>query len=231
MDILLKEGKIYFPSKTKDEIKQIYNKFRIDLLDCNIPHYKPVGIKIESPFNRVPSLIKKIPNFGYSLSELSFLMEDLIINERRGVMPEVLQGSVKSSILSSSCGYITLVGKDIGTDYFGSMFYTGEGMSSTPKFLLRDMTLFRDLPDNFTGITLIMKKATKILSFADNEALVSHSPFKPMNAIYSLNEYFSVRVFYSGDYLELQYRKPLNEDVLTSILSDYFNGLEEMLIA
>lgn len=226
MEIALKNGILHFNGLSEDEIKILYNKFRKDLLDANIIHYRPVAFMLEgSMANEVQDNISKISKLGYSFSELSFILNNIIISEKRGMMVKSLDDVASSSILKSDCSYMTLSGTTIGTEERNTMFYCGEGIQSKPRTLLKNMTILKKLKEP-VSITLILKRGRGFLDFDDNQLLIYSSGFKPMRTYYNLYDFFRVRPYLGGTSMTLDYVSDIDEEVLKEILSDYFNSEE-----
>lgn len=226
MDISLSGGKLVIPGLSEDNMRVIYNRFRKDLLDANIIHFRPVAFVIDGALgNNTVDNINKIPSLGYSFSELSFILNNIIVSGKHGVMPTSLNSVASLSKLRSDCSYITLNGTTIGTSIPGSMFYCGEGMTSMPKTLIKDMTIFKKLKQ-CVSITVILMRGSGTLDFKDNQRLISNTSYKPMRTYYSLCEFFKLRAYTGGDHFQLHYVKGLDEDVLREILQDYFNTEE-----
>lgn len=227
INISLNNGILRFDGLSKDDIRKIYNRFRVDLLDAKVPHYRPIAFMIEGTLGTsTQSNISKIPRLGYSNSELSFILSNLIVSKRRGVMPNVLQATAALTRLRSDPSYINLSGKDIGTSYPGSIFYTGEGINSVPEFLLKDTTVFRKLKES-VSINVILLRSTGTRDFYDNQLLLNRTNYKSMRTYYNLYDYFSIKQYLGEDYIQLYYNLELNENVLEEILRDYFNELVE----
>lgn len=228
MKISLVDGKLWFPEVTaEDNIRKLYKKLRVDLLDGNITHYRPVAFKMEGAMgNAVESNITKIEGFGYSFSELSFILNNIITSEKKGVMPQQLQAAASLVKLKSDCSFISLMGDTIGTEEPESMFYCGEGIMSTPKMLLNDVTIFRKLKKE-VAITVILMRGKGKKDFADNQRLVFNTGYKSMRTVYTLCDYFSIKEYTGGSHIQLNYLENINEDILRDILSDYFDQ-EEM---
>lgn len=223
MNITLNEGKLHFKEYNKTDLKKLYNKFRKDLLDCNITHYRPVAFKLEGALaNAVSSNISKIPGFGYSFSELSFILNNIITHEKKGIMPEKLNSVASLTKLRSDCSFLTLMGDTISTEVKESMFYCGEGIQSNPDMLLEDLTIFRKLKTSI-AITVILMKSKGKLDFSDNQRLVYNTGFKSMRTIYNLYDFFSIKEYLGEEYIQLNYKEEINEKVLYNILVDYFN--------
>lgn len=224
MNISLVDGKLSFPTITAEEtIRKIYSKLRIDLLDGNIMHYRPVAFTMEgSMLTDVQSNVAKISSFGYSFSELSFILNNIIVSEKRGVMPQSLQAAASLGKLKSDCSFITLMGDTIGTEEPESMFYCGEGTTSNPKMLLSDLSIFRKLKKP-VAITVILMKGKGRKDFSDNQRLVFNTGYKSMRTVYTLCDYFSIKEYTGGPYIQLNYLENINEDILKDILSDYFD--------
>lgn len=227
MEISLIDGKLSFPSITsEDQMRKLYKKLRIDLLDGNITHYRPVAFKMEAAMaNSVESNIDKIPGFGYSFSELSFILNNIITSEKKGIMPPQLQAAASLTKLKSDCSFISLMGDTIGTEVPESMFYCGEGMTSTPKMLLSDLTIFRKLKKE-VGITVILMRGKGKKDFSDNQSLIFNTGYKPMRTVYTLCEYFSIKEYAGGSHIQLNYLENINELILKDILSNYFDQEE-----
>lgn len=226
MEIKLDGNKLYIEGIQRKDFKILYDKFRVDLLDSNILHYRPVAFRVEGAVSTtVLSNISKIPGIGYSFSELSFILNNIITNEKKGVMPEQLNAMPSLTRLRSDCSFITLIGDRISTLEEGSIFYCGEGVQSVPNVLNKELTIFNKLRTSI-GITVILMRGRGTRDFADNQRLVYNTQFKPMRANYSLFNLFSVRQYLNEDYLYLDYKEDLNKDVLASILNDYFNQKE-----
>lgn len=228
MQVSLVEGRLSISGLSESQLKKLYKKFRIDLLDSNITHYRPVAFKMEGALaTSVQSNISKIPGFGYSFSELSFILNNIITSEKRGIMPEQLNATASISRLKSDCSFLTLMGDTIGTEVPESMFYCGEGLTSMPRMLLNDVSIFRKLKTS-VAITVILMKGKGKNDFSDNQRLIWNTGFKPMRTHYSLYEYISVREYVGGSFLTLDYKADINEGVLKGIIEMYLEQ-EEVL--
>lgn len=223
MDINLIDGRLTIEGLNSDELGKVYKKLRIDLLDGNITHNRPVAFKIEGAMSTaVSSNISKIPGFGYSFSELSFILNNIITYEKKGVMPEKLNATASLSKLKTDCSFLTLIGDTISTDEPESMFYCGEGLSSNPKMLLNDLSIFKKLKTPI-AVTLILMKGKGKKDFSDNQRLIYNTGFKPMRTKYTLHEFFSIKEYTNEDYIQLNYLEDINEEVLKNILMNYLN--------
>jgi hypothetical protein len=225
-NITLNNGILKLNNVDKSKFKSIYLKFRRDLLDCNIPHYRPVAFRLEDTnISMIESNVIKIKELGYSFSELSFILNEIILYDKRGVIPPILLKK-SAPILQSDCSFITLNGKDIGTNNISSMFYSGEGISSIPRLLPINLNIFEGLKKNIM-ITLVLRRNVGEQDFNDNFNLIdTSSGFKTMRTIYSLYDYFSINEYMGEDHFKLNYKKDINEDVLLNILIDYFKQSE-----
>lgn len=222
MDLSLIEGRLSIKGLSSVQLKKLYDKLRVDLLDNNIVHYRPVAFKMEGGLsNAVQSNVSKIPEFGYSFSEMSFLLDNIVLAEKRGIMPEALNASAVTTKLRSDCSFITLMGDTISTDVPESMFYCGEGIQSNLKTLLKDMTIFSKLKTP-VAITVILMRGKHRKDFQDNQRLIFNTAgYKPMRTSYNLYDFFSIREYVRGDHIKLNYKHVINEDVLQIILKDY----------
>lgn len=227
MNVELKDGKLYVEGLSKNELFKLYNKLRVDLLDSRIIHYRPIAFSIESnKVNAVQSNVEKIPGLGYSIAEIAFILSDVITNEQKGVMDGKLESS-PSSKLRSDCSYISLYGRDIGTDVFGSMFYSGLGMNEKPNMLINDLKLFSNLKDDLR-INLVLMRGSGVRDFNDNWDMVYTTNYIPIRTYYNLYDVVTVRSFNdeTDDCIILHYNNNVNEEVLNSILSEYINSEE-----
>ena len=229
MDITLEGGKLRIPGLSKDEMKKLYLDLRIALLDSHIGHFRQVAFKVEGAVSSsVLSNISKIQGIGLSFSEMAFRLGNIIVAEKRGVMPEQLQSAASLSRLNSDCSFMTLMGTTIGAQEEGTMFYCGEGLSSTPQLLLNDTVVFKKLK-NSLAITVVLMYGHDFRDFQDNQRLVYNTGFKPIRTYYSLYEYFTIKEYLGEDCIQFNYNADINESVLLEILKRYFEERSDEL--
>lgn len=226
MDFSLQDGKLLLPGMSEEQINKLYHKLRIDLMDCNIPHYRPVAFLVEGvDGSSVLSNIDKITHYGYSYAELGFLIKNLALFEKRGVMPTELNKLANVSKLKSDCTYLSMIGTRISTDEPNSMFYTSEGISAKPNLLIKDLTVFEKLKDCMS-VTVILMLGTGQRDFDNNQVVIRGTDFRPVRTLYSLYDYFSIYEYIGGGYIEFTYLENIDEEVLSNILRNYFKQEE-----
>lgn len=228
MNVIVNNSKLYVEGLNREQLFKLYNKLRVDLLDSNIIHYRPIAFFIGgNKTSSVSNNIEKITGIGYSLAEISFILGEIITNEKKGIMDTKLQSSASETKLNSDCSFMTLQGHDIGTKNDMSMFYSGLGASEVPKLLQTDLNLFSNLKDKI-AINLVLMRGRGVRDFNENWNMVYSANYIPIRTYYSLYDIFVVRRFdvQTDDYIALHYNTGVNEEVLTSILSDYINSEE-----
>lgn len=231
MSITLEGGKLRIPELSAEELHNLYKDLRIALLDSQIGHFRPVAFRVEGAMSSaVLSNITKIQGIGLSFSEMSFYLGNIITAEKRGVMPEQLQSAAALSKLNSDCSFMTLMGNTIGAREEGTMFYCGEGLTSTPNLLLNDTVVFKKLKSQL-AITVVLMYGHTMRDFQDNQRLVYNTGFKPIRTYYSLYEYFTIKEHLRGeDFIQFNYNADINESVLLEILKRYFKERSESLV-
>lgn len=229
MDVILKDGILSFNGTVdKKDMRKLYNKFRVDLLDANIPHYRPVAFALIGSISvTVIDNITKIPLIGYSYSELSFILSKLILADKDGVMPKAFLDNPNPSFIEDNCSFVVLNGTSIGSTSDGSMFYEGRGFGSTPpRTLIKEFTLLDKLKKPIT-VSLVLLKGTGELDFSDNQRFVYKTKYKPIRTYYSLYDIFKIREYLEGEnHFTLHYEEDVDEEVLRDILYEYFNSEE-----
>ncbi len=221
MDITLIDGKLSINGVDEVLLKSFYRKFRIDLLDGNIVHYRPIAFKLGGSWSsKCVSNTSKIPGLGYSACDIGFILSNIVTCEKRGIMPNELQASASMSVLSSDCSYIKLSGKDINISEEGSIFYIGEGISELPKLLSKNDKIFSNLREDL-DCNIILLRGKGFRDFDDNMKLIWETEYKPIRSEYNLNEFFSIQEYIGGNYIKLNYKKEIDEYVLYNILKDY----------
>lgn len=226
MEIKLNNGKLEIDGLSKEQMKTLYYKFRKDLLDSNITHYRPVAFKIfNASVSTVSSRISKMPNIGYSISELSFIFNNIIISERNGEMPESLLAAANHSMLKTDCSYMTLQGSTIGTSEEGSVLYSQKGKDTKVNLILKNQTILTNLSEELK-VELILLKSKGKKDFTDNQRLVNNTDFKAMRTNYNLYDFFTIKEYRGEGFFVLNYIGDVNETVVEQILMDYFKQEE-----
>ena len=212
------------PSK----LLKIYNKFRSDLLDMNIPHYRPVfyGVRNSTAVSTTRNNISKIPEIGYSFSELSFIMGKIITSKADGIPSTSLKDSSRFSGIQSRGSFLVI---ELSKDGEVTWFYEGKGQSCKPELLVPCADIFKGMSCDATFEVILMSN-TGTVDFAENSGyILSTKGYKPMRTKYDLYNYVKIRHYIpspDNHSLELIYDPELNVNVLREILENYFNKWE-----
>lgn len=242
MEVRIVDKKIYIDGMSREDMFKVYLKFRNDLVECVIPHYRPIAFKlasVKSPNN----FIETISSINQSYSGISHIINCLVCCGPTNGLP--FSGLSKilpaNSTLLNNAKFVNLMGKNIGTSYKSSMFYNGLADVNKitddviPKFLLLDKDLFLNLPSNL-HIYVIMKKGTGILDYSDNANnfidTSEKGDYMPVRTIYSLSDYLTVCYFdersrSADNFIEMRYLDRIDESVLNEILYEYFRDIKE----
>ena len=90
ISLKIQDGYLRVDGFSIDNYRELYNKLRVAVLDCGIEHYRVSAFHVEYAINAPNSSILKIPEVGYSYSELSFMLRDICIVEPGGAYMNAL---------------------------------------------------------------------------------------------------------------------------------------------
>lgn len=222
----LSNGELTVEGATKSDLQNIHRRLRKDLLDLDIPHYRPIAFKLENntTTTRVKSNVERITALGCSYAEMSFVLDKLITNKQGGSIDRTLADSAMVSLLTMNCSYVSLNGTTIGPKVPNTVYFSQESVSSKVPLLLTDINIMEKLKQSI-NISVILAKGTGFKDFNDNSILLSETGYKALRTTYSLYDYISLDTRVDKGYLKLHYKEKLDENVLLGILEEYMEGL------
>lgn len=211
----IKNGVLYVPDLNTEQIILLNNELRIALLENKIPHYRVVGVNIHvSGYVIDIDYITKPSGVSKSYTEILCAFNDLVFSKGGGE-PDINAGSLEGD----SLGFIRAIEKEI-TSSNKSLYYSGEGISSIAEALVEDIDIIK-FSTSGKQLKLVIKRDIGIIDFTDKWTMCKHD-YKPVRAVYDLNNIFCVMLPKQGDKeIHLVYKKKINEKVLERILQDF----------
>ena len=223
MEFYFDNGILSFNDLSKEQVGILHNRFRCDLLDSKIPHYRPITYHIDNSSSANPNNISKLIKIGYSYSEIGFLLRDIVLSRPKGKVPTILQNS--GNIFDDSFAYIELFSNDGKvTTSKDSAIYSGMGLNSSIDCLVKDMVILDNVRTD-VKISVVLQKGTGSLSIPYNDRLALGG-YKPIMTEYKLYDLFRVRSYLNDCKISIDYIKDFDEKVLLEILTDYFKQEE-----
>ncbi len=158
--------------------------------------------------------ITKPSGVSKSYTEILCAFNDLVFSKGGGE-PDINAGSLEGD----SLGFIRAIEKEI-TSSNKSLYYSGEGISSIAEALVEDIDIIK-FSTSGKQLKLVIKRDIGIIDFTDKWTICKHD-YKPVRAVYDLNNIFCVMLPKQGDKeIHLVYKKKINEKVLEKILQDF----------
>lgn len=204
-------------------IEKIYDQVRRDLLDSKIPHYKPMGIRVEKLGNDI-SAVRKNREMGLSVMELGFLLSDLVI--ATPAIPSLDNAGhlalspQYSTILADVCSVTaeTSYGDEDNID----MWFTEQGMSAKPVTLIPNYNLKEFIRNEFT-FHILFRRGTGSVDFDENNLLLQNTLYFPLRTHYDIYDFVQIKSLdKTNGYLNLKYMRDINEQVLEEMFNNYF---------
>ena len=214
----LNEGVLSFNGLDSNDVLQLNDILREALLGDEIPHYKVVGVHVtQGGFVSSSDYITKIRGTNKSYIELLNVFNDLIFAEARGSCS--LYPDLNPTRLG--LGYIMGVDNEVKSDN-KSLFFEGCGVTDVAESLVKDLDVIK-LNNPTSTIHLVTYRGTGLIDFTEASNLFfGLDLFKPVRAVYDLNNIFSISIPKLGDTtIKLWYKRDINEKVLLKILRDY----------
>lgn len=228
------EDRIVLPGATTESCRDIIDEFRHDLLSCNIPHWKVVGVAIETGLSsQIDSYIAKIRGVSKSYAELLIGLNNLVFAEGGGCLAGIA--------FEDDCKFLFPVSLMISdgsviTSSNNSLYYEGRGIGNAPDSLVEDKEIIRfDSPDS--NIRLLLTKGIGYMNFRDSSKLLfdyyqaakeqcgdlqSVTKYVPLQQVFDLNYFISIHTYEQGDTeVHLRYKDKINSCVLQQIIHNY----------
>lgn len=216
----LENGTLRVEGLMKNEIKQLNEELRNALLNCEIPHYKVVGVNVVTGGNTSSiDYITKLEGVSKSYTELFVTFDDLIYSGKYS--KEENNNKLSDEINIPGTWYSLMAISNKVTSSNDTIFHTGMGMSSVANALLKNVDII-DFNRSGCAIHLIVKHGTGILDFEESSNFLKNSDYKPVRAVYDLNGIFSIKLYEESDKgIYLKYKRDINESVLLQILQEF----------
>lgn len=236
MSIIVKNGFVTFtdPNVNDKDVEKLFNDFRVDLLDCQIPHYRPVAFGVTGPVLSVPDVLTKYAGLNLNVAEIAFKLMPIIASKQFGLPLECMSRSTMSSDFVKKMSYMNIFSEEEDMSYYSHMtgksngghrtVYQVNGMgAAVPKFLMRYDDLFPRIPTNMR-ISVVLAKDKGFHEFSSRLSF-QHKGVNlwSIRSEYALYDYIRCRVDYlQGRTFRLDYKVNLDESVLAEILDNYF---------
>lgn len=210
-------------------IDKLYDQIRRDLLDSKIPHYKPMGIRIDDLGVDITA-VRKNRVMGISVMELGFLLSDLVI-ARPTIQSWDNQGqlilSPQHSTLQADTCNVTAETDFGGTDNI-DMWFTGQGGGAKPITLIPNYNLKEYIRNQFT-FHILFRWGSGSVDFDENNLLLQNTLYFPLRTHYDLYDFVQIKsVDRTKGCLNLKYMREIDEQVLEETFNNYFKISREV---
>lgn len=235
-------GNLIIPSVTSErELKQISDALRCIILGNKLPHWKIIGVYIQSGDSRqVPDFVTKGIGVGRSYAELLPVLRDVVVQKGGGIPYELGKAqSEYEQVNGEQVSHVISTRDDVATDN-NSLVYECSGEESV-KCLIQNVNIV-NFDKGSAKLRLLLYKGTGTVSFEEASAVIrsfkvnaselvnpENLPgYVPFSQVYDLTTSILVKVFMPGDgNIKLFYKKKIDERVLQSILQEFARELDE----
>ena len=193
------------------------NTLRKDLKDMLIPHFRPIGVTVTNALNANKDYISKINGINMSYVELLIAFKNVVPISAGGVLPPNLDSDKR--IFGSCCSNAREV-------YTGdkSIIFSKSGQDKIPHFLIEEIPIVKHATDDFT-LHFIFMRHQGFIDFDESQRYLRGTGYKPLRAVYDLNDYVSVGYNVKGNKVPIFFKRKINVEGLETILRAYGEDL------
>ena len=216
-DAELKNGEFRFIDESvSDEQYAAYSEiFRLDLLAEKVPHWKPIGVKVNTA-NAPTSALVTIEGTYTSYIKLSIESNNIILANPisvDGSATVMLQGGAQEAVGEFNPQLISRATR---------LIYPNEPQHPVDN-LIKGVTIAAIEPTK--TISFYLARSIGVMDFKEtSDRIKGLSGYWPVRAIYDLNDIISVRKYKPGDgCIKFTYKKDISEMALKDIIIGWYN--------
>jgi len=240
---VLQDGVLTIPGVTDVyELKDISDKLRISLLRYEIPHWKPIGLFIQtSNASSIKNVITKGNKVSKSYVELIRTFLNYVAEDGGGKPLEVGVDSAfyRENLYNPDLGFIMTDGNKIMSDN-NSIVYENSEMQIVKPLIKGEEII--EFDGGSSKLRVLLYRGVGNLAFYESEAIIRlfNSSFKtayesnnfvkyvPMLQSYDLTRVVLIKVMDPevDSCIKLRYKQKIDEKVLEKILRDFASGIQ-----